>query len=897
MLYLLSINSYVRYYINKRNMKASYPSQPTSSTLNALFKITSDSFSLSAFSALLSKELSSLSSSMDPDFACLVAGLARSWSQIQCNKTADLTRESEARKQRISELLPYLEIFCTKFGIDKTLALIGVCLRQGDFFILEDEAQFLTPILPSSRVIRAAMGLCGILTLPVSFKRKFNEYPETFDDQLSFESSCENICQILKVNPIVPRLANLDNEALKLVETKFGFSSKAMAWFIVTLINLPLFVLEGMAVRELKKMIYLKELECELSNSQQPQPEVDYYDSLDFSDQLYDNPQAHASLPVSLSHFNELFEVLLFNNRTYTKMNYGNITSKECRQGSYACDDAKVKEIFGTQEEYYKDMAKAFYHNPNDPTIWSDKNELNFNLTWLNMSDRKKRKNTWEEIKKVLRKISNDPLITNKEKAGYSKITIGQLILFTTLMKIRQRVGSNYYAKFNEQQYQIYCVEMELLGVLFESQAMMHGALGEEYSRIRLYKVLSMALNAFIPNIWDHMVGPSLYDPEIYFPMREKFETPREIKAALEYCRSFDEKICLGTNLKLMNYVRFEELVVFLVKPSDAMDAESVARDISPYQKFTSAHPLTADKELIPYDPPAGDLILSNIDPKIIQNRKTGLVRPRDLCANKIEGKPGDATALAKAIDFLKMVDTAFLVEREKLDLLLDISNLGWDAYDSMQNYLKKAGYIINDKSQNMYKVLSGVVAKKDQQSFADSLTQILSAVMCRRDIPGVRNAILLLYGMLKKEDMRLLANLDYDLVEAIKASSYPTGLIDPKYLHKTPLPEPSKEIAANAFYVKVRHMQEEVLTLNNQGLTDTDIIPIAEALKRNPNIAKVYLSNFYNLTKHKGNNKIGEKGIAALANVLESNTAIATLDLGIFIILIMNSMGKSYWR
>jgi len=50
----------------------------------------------------------------------------------------------------------------------------------------------------------------------------------------------------------------------------------------MTLINLPLFVLEGMALRELKKMVYLKELECELlkNDPAATPPEMDYYDSI-----------------------------------------------------------------------------------------------------------------------------------------------------------------------------------------------------------------------------------------------------------------------------------------------------------------------------------------------------------------------------------------------------------------------------------------------------------------------------------------------------------------------------------------------------------------------------------------------------------------------------------------
>ena len=77
---------------------------------------------------------------------------------------------------------------------------------------------------------------------------------------LTFESACKNLCSMFTINPIVPRLAALDETAFDFIEMKFGFPKKALASFIISLSNLPIFVLEGMALRELKKMIYIKEL-------------------------------------------------------------------------------------------------------------------------------------------------------------------------------------------------------------------------------------------------------------------------------------------------------------------------------------------------------------------------------------------------------------------------------------------------------------------------------------------------------------------------------------------------------------------------------------------------------------------------------------------------------------
>lgn len=206
--------------------------QTYSGVINALLKLSFDRFDLSSFPHLLSNELN-VAKSINPDFVSFLAAVGRSWTSINGDKTGPLGRDSELRQQRIQELLPHLETFCKKLGLDVNIALIGLRLRQGDFFILEDKAEYLKVLLPTPRVMRSAMALSGILTLPISFNRKFGEYPANFTDVLSFESASENLCSILKINPIVPRLAALDEEALNMVESKFGFSRKAVFPFVI----------------------------------------------------------------------------------------------------------------------------------------------------------------------------------------------------------------------------------------------------------------------------------------------------------------------------------------------------------------------------------------------------------------------------------------------------------------------------------------------------------------------------------------------------------------------------------------------------------------------------------------------------------------------------------------
>ncbi len=102
--------------------------------------------------------------------------------------------------------------------------------------------------------------------------------------------------------------------------------------------------------------------------------------------------------------------------------------------------DERVEELFGTKEEYYREMAEAFYCNPDDPSIWVDKETLNLEKSWLKEEDRSVKKNVWGEFKRLFKNISQDGSITNRAKHMYDSITLGQLCLFMLLIRIRRRM-------------------------------------------------------------------------------------------------------------------------------------------------------------------------------------------------------------------------------------------------------------------------------------------------------------------------------------------------------------------------------------------------------------------------------------------------------------------------
>lgn len=420
-------------------MTSSDTPQTSPKVINALIKLISPDFSPSSLPLLLSDGLPSVSPNVDHEFASFLTAVAACHSRTQSLSRELTAKDCEARKAAVENLIPHLETFCGKFGIESTLALVGICLRQGNFFVLQDESPFLKTLLPNSIVTRMAMALCGILTLPIVFQQKFAEYPLNFEDSLTFESACESLCSLLNINPIVPRIAALDYEALDLIERRYNFPKRMLAWFVVNLSNFPIFVLEGLALREIKKIIYLKELhyKAQMENPEAEDTRPDYYDSIDFTDPLYKKSKELADKAVSMSHHNEIFEVLLFNNEKYTRMDYTYMASKERIKSSLAIEE---EGLFGAKQDYYQDLARVFYYNPYDPSIWTQDQNLDPEISWLNAENRGQKKNVWEVMKRLLEKVSADDEIINGNRNGYEKITLGQLLLFVALLRVRHRI-------------------------------------------------------------------------------------------------------------------------------------------------------------------------------------------------------------------------------------------------------------------------------------------------------------------------------------------------------------------------------------------------------------------------------------------------------------------------
>ena len=165
---------------------------------------------------------------VDFTFVTYLISLYQSYLYLHLPTKHAIYAESENRIIPLEALSESMKPICKELCLEHEFALIATRLRQGDIFIIQDHQDHLITLLPCENLRKLTMGICGILTLPIKFDRKFHDYPNEFHPSISFESSCEIICEMLNINPIVPRIMMLDNEALDLVEKLFHFPKKAV---------------------------------------------------------------------------------------------------------------------------------------------------------------------------------------------------------------------------------------------------------------------------------------------------------------------------------------------------------------------------------------------------------------------------------------------------------------------------------------------------------------------------------------------------------------------------------------------------------------------------------------------------------------------------------------------
>ena len=338
---------------------------------------------------------------------------------------------------------------------------------------------------------------------------------------------------------------------------------------------------------------------------------------------------------------------------------------------------------------------------------------------------------------------------------------------------------------------------------------------------------------------------PSLFDLDIFFKFEDNYDVNEETDKALEYCKNFVEKVCRNTNFKLLDYISFQEFIPFLSNPLDEVDAESVVKNISPYKALKEPISME-DYKGIDYKSEENDHILLSLDSIDLSNRKG--IFPKDLVdINENSIAPVTNKSYIKTIELMKILESGFVYEWEKLDLLLDLASMNWDACSKRKRALENAQYYLSDNSEEIARCILNIRATKNLDTL---LEQLLNHVLIKKDVTCVKTLLLKQWNIHdEKKDDIILKGMSYELIKALNDTDKLKNSIDEKYLEEKIIEqkmpkELEEKISSNPYFTSIVSTRDTKLTKINERLDNDNSRAIAEGIKRSNGFTYVDMRN-----------------------------------------------------
>ena len=286
---------------------------------------------------------------------------------------------------------------------------------------------------------------------------------------------------------------------------------------------------------------------------------------------------------------------------------------------------------------------------------------------------------------------------------------------------------------------------------------------------------------------------PSIYSKAIYHQFKKTYDNKKDLQASLDYCNNFVPNMCMGTDLKLINYLSFSEYTSLVVQPNDILDADTVANNSSPYcyEKYNDG------KETFEYKPNADDPFIKFIGEEEIPKRVKASVKSVELLSDAFKSAtedPVSGQATSDVFEFLQFIENTMVVEQEKLDFFLDLALIHWDAFDKYLPVLKSAGFIKNENTPGIYKAMVGGASlrksilewkgeyiTKKVPFTSGAMNALFPYLLKRINEPLIQAIVLLAHGVITPATIKDLAakyGLDQDLVQGFFISGYPSELL-----------------------------------------------------------------------------------------------------------------------
>jgi len=340
--------------------------------------------------------------------------------------------------------------------------------------------------------------------------------------------------------------------------------------------------------------------------------------------------------------------------------------------------------------------------------------------------------------------------------------------------------------KQNEKYYDQFVKQCFTINLFMEQITFTKGLLEHSFSRIKLMKVLSLALNINFVNAAEQTILPSFYEPEQFFYFKQDYANSDEIKTAIHYCEEFTNLV--KTKFKQIHLESFQAYFNKKAKRGGTLSVLDIMKSVTPYlpqdtrtsqfdpPKYLRLKAREFNKETkFEYAIPTDDIFISFMTPEEIETRISACQKSLEMISiektsNASVNKMFDA--VQQNIEFMRKIEIAFVIEYEKYDLVFDLARLNFNEFDNLLGLLKVADYIKDDSSISAYKALIGAASmrknifdyktEKDEQRYGTVISDINSIMSFIGKITNetlIEKILLLAHGVITYENIKELAD------------------------------------------------------------------------------------------------------------------------------------------
>jgi len=330
---------------------------------------------------------------------------------------------------------------------------------------------------------------------------------------------------------------------------------------------------------------------------------------------------------------------------------------------------------------------------------------------------------------------------------------------------------------------------------------------------MRLFKILSLALNANATNAFDEILFHSWHKKDLYYQFKDNYENKQDLQKAIDYCEHFYDNVKSHNSYIARKFNAIKPMQEYLESSIDACYIDvCIAYCTSPYWTYYCQDEKQRNRQReLSYIALKDDPFVDYITKDLLDQRQIFFCKSTEIKdaeeakktmqddKNQLVIDPVSKRPFNEVEKLLTKIETYFVMEQEKLDFLLDIALLQWGAFERIAPLLRTLGYLRGANSIMAYKALIGMasmrksirdwqaktVSKKNPTAKSTYSTDVLNTIfpfLGKIQAEAlVHDIVLIAHGVIDQSTIKGLAleyGLDTNLVKSFFFSSFSNEIL-----------------------------------------------------------------------------------------------------------------------